>query len=201
MNYYDFIAASHSECKRIQRGHQYQPPEEVFALGKMVHALLEGVPVPDATEQAIKMATALATVLRPMLVGKNYKLEHEYYRRLSPDEYTGLPDYPVYEKAKLDCVVPRDFAVDHKSTTATTEAQFWKVCRDLGHYEQGVRYMHMAGVDMYIILGVSRHTYEVWKVVISIRKGKRSDIYDTYTPIYKTSNQRWIDHNFSQIDW
>jgi hypothetical protein len=200
MNYYDIIAASHSECKRIQRGHQYQPPEEVFALGKMVHALLEGVPVPDATEQAIKMATAVATVLQPMLVGKRYKLEHEYYRRLSPLEYTGLPSHPVYEKAKLDLVVPRELAVDYKTTAVSTEQQFLAKCRELGYYEQAVRYMHMARVPRYVIIGVSKVNFKTWVLVISIEK-KPSDLYDRYTPIYKASNQRWIDHNFSQIDW
>lgn len=184
-NYYDVPAASHSGCKSIGETTQIDPAR--FEFGSMVHAILEGQQVPDATEQAIKAAAAVVNALRPYLGGLPVLHEHEIYRVLD----VRLGDV-VWEKSKLDYLQKGRLVADAKTCSCTSESAFFKICHSMGYYQQIVRYMHMARVPIGILIGVNKHTAQTFLAVVKHGGG----IWEQYWPLYQEANKRWLEYNY-----
>lgn len=190
MNYYDRIdMASHSSCKAIKLGYHYKPSPDVFRGGKIVHALLEGLPAPDADPVHIKLATALYLATQPIIAGYAYRVEWEIYRFLKR-----YGKYEAWEKAKLDLLVPGTLVLDYKTTTLTTEAAFIARCKDpnYGYFEQMARYMHMARVPMGYIVAVS----SVNLMVFVIKLHQKHELYKWAFQQYQESNQKFLHHHY-----
>ena len=188
MNYYEIIAASHSECKQLEAN--YQPPAHVFELGQLVHGIMEGKPVPDAIPLAIKMATALLVELRPNIKGETVRLEWEIYRIIGHEF-----GETIWEKAKVDLLVPGKYVLDYKTAkTCKTQAQFQQLAINAGYFEQLARYMCMARVQTGFIWGVNENG-KVFKLML-----KRSDLdWQQYYDAYQAANARWVAKNYGQF--
>lgn len=71
-------------------------------------------------------------------------------------------------RCKWDCYIPKwNMGGDIKSTAAQTQSQFHAACEHFDYFRSRSLYMDIAGTDRDVLMGISKHNFKVFKIVIN----------------------------------
>lgn len=175
--YFDLPQVSNSDLTALKHhltGVDFNPPEEAFAFGSLVDAMitepdridwfrktLNGQPVEDFDRAKACFRAFNKHHLAPAFIKGAEFQKVSIKERLF--EWEGLEFW-------LNCRCKWDFfghiSGDIKTTTATTQKQFESACDYFDYFRQRAWYMDLENTDRDVLIGISKVNYKVFIIKI-----------------------------------
>jgi hypothetical protein len=188
MNYYNLPEVSNSDLLALARAFNALPDnraelEDIFNFGSLVDAMLSEdhkvlhserallqdgpklIYTPDVWEQADALAIGCKKDPVISLIIKQMIGQYIFVRSLGfthEDE-----NYSIRARCKFDGFSKAlQMGADYKTTSCKTKKQFRDAIDFFRWDQQGAFYMDLARIDQHWIIGISKHTGEIFKHVI-----------------------------------
>ena len=205
-NYYSFPAVNNSELSQLQN--MWEPEEVVFDKqmayddGNLVDAVItephrvdwfkrtvQGVSriyTPEKMEMAKQMKKTFNQNPFCLSLIKHCAYQHISYNPHFKVQYEGW-EFEIPAKCKWDLFCPAfDMSGDIKSTFATSQKQFVDACHYFDYPRSRAWYMDLERRKNDIIIGISKKTYEVFKVPIT------KELYELGKAQYQELAFKWF---------
>lgn len=194
--YFAYPALSNSKMSEIKKQitgkSDFFDPADAFRFGSLIDAmiteghriewamkLLDDQPImPTEFETSRKMRKAFLADRSccDLVFSNNVEYQKVFIRELDMQHYAGVAGGGEPVSFTVLCKCKFDFygavSGDIKSTTAKTEKEFIAACYRFDYFRSRAFYMDIAGTDLDVIIGISKHNFKIFKLVI-----KRGDKY------------------------
>ena len=101
------------------------------------------------------------------LLHSNSDLQRMEVNEAFPITYAGFTFYlPMRMKADFDAKDKLGIIADLKTTAAETQKEFQKQVREFEYHRQAAVYMDLRNVDRFVIIGISKKNFRLFKVTI-----------------------------------